>query len=272
MKKFDEKVSILLNDKVAKDIYKLEFVCPQISECAKAGQFVEVLVEANPVCMLRVPLCIADVDLDLHSITLYYAVVGESTKQLSQQNIGDGLKVLGPLGNGWQQVPQLENAKNAMIVCGGMGAAAVYLLAHELSKSAQSIDIVCGFATKNKIILKEEFENLALLYENPNIKLHICTDDGSFGFSGYNVVKMNELLQQKTYDSCFVCGPPIMTKIACKQALDHGAKCFASFEKLMACGLGVCLGCVLQTKNGLKRVCADGPVFDAEIIDWENFC
>ena len=191
-------------------------------------------------------------------------MLGEGTRQLSTLSIGERVDVLGPIGNGWS-MPQA--ASHALIVSGGLGAAPMNLLARELCTRGCTVDIVMGGPSSERLVCRERLAKSAL---ESGGKLLVSTDDGSEGLHGFCTQISDELLRQEgqDYDYICVCGPGPMERNAVKLPLELGIYTEASFEKLMACGIGACLSCIVETVDGRKRCCVDGPVFDVAKVVW----
>ena len=185
------------------------------------------------------------------SIEFLILLKGTGTKELISLESGDGIELLGPLGNNWP-VP----AENSKVLCvgGGVGVAPVAGFAITLPK--KSYDFVAAFKSGS----------YGLDYIFPE-KLTITTDDGSVGIKGM-VTAAIDSESVKKYDAVYACGPTPMLAAVQKICADAGVKCWLSMENRMACGVGACLGCTIHTKEGNKRCCKDGPVFDAEILDF----
>ncbi len=262
MQKYQLKASVLENEKVAEDTFCMTLMAPLIAEAAKAGQFINLCVDDNPCQFLRMPFCVFDIDLNLKTISICYQIVGDGTKQLSKLNIGDLVDIIGPLGNGWN-VP--DSAKRALLVCGGLGTAPMFLLAKDLLYKKVCFDICIGAASIDRMICKDKLEEMS---KKSGGKLYACTDDGSFGFHGFCTDPAKDLLNSNKYDYCAICGPYPMEKVATQLLLQHHVHTQVSLEKLMACGVGACLSCIVETKDGLKRCCSDGPVFSAKDLIW----
>ncbi len=199
---------------------------------------------------------------------LLYEVVGQATEILSHRKPGEHLDVIGPLGNGFNLTPNTYNL-TPILVAGGMGVAPLLFLAEKLVKSQvtshkpQAV-VLIGSKTKDQIICEKEFKDLG--YD-----VKIATDDGSRGFKG----KVTDLLRsflRTTNDerrtTIYACGPKPMLKEINRVSKKYNIPAQVSLEEHMACGIGVCLGCVVNTKEGFKRVCKEGPVFSGNEIIW----
>lgn len=189
------------------------------------------------------PLSISNINNK--EISFLYMLVGKGTRLFSKLISGDKIELLGPLGNGFNV--NKDDSKKIAIVAGGIGIAPMEYLAKELKGD---IDLYCGFATGSYYIdeMKEYVNNV-----------FISTDDGSVGFKGF----VTDMVKNE-YDIVYACGPNPMMNSLINRNLD--AKTYLSLEAKMACGIGACLGCAIETTNGIKRVCHDGPVFDSKEV------
>ena len=176
---------------------------------------------------------------------------GNGTKELVSLESGDGIELTGPLGNGW---PLPEKDAKVLCIGGGVGVAPVAGFAVTLPK--KSYDFAAAFKSGS----------YGLDYIFPK-KLMITTDDGSVGIKGMVTAAVN-LENIKDYDVVYACGPVPMLAAVQKICEEAGVKCWLSMENRMACGVGACLGCTIKTKEGNKRCCKDGPVFDSKILDF----
>ena len=261
--KLRESGPVLFNRQIAEGIYHLSVQAPRIAATSRPGQFVQVKVASEPpIQFLRMPFAVFDVDESAGSVDVCYQVVGEGTEQLSHVVIGDEVDFVGPIGNGWH-IP--GGTRRALLACGGVGAPALKLLADELAAKGAQVDVVIGAQTLKRLACTEQFEDSIRASDGA---LHVATDDGSAGVKGFVNAITDELLATRAYDYVAVCGPPLMERSVALPAIEHGVTCEVSMERLMACGVGACLGCVVETRGGLKRCCVDGPVFDASEVIW----
>ena len=235
------------NDLEARDTYRIVLRSDSLVTAA-SGQFVDL---ALPGYYLRRPISISDCRPD--AVVLYYKVVGEGTQVLSRMAPGAALELLLPLGNGFH--PE-KCASDALLVGGGLGAAPLYLLAKELLAQGKHATAVLGFNKADEICLADDLKALG-------IPVHIATMDGSVGTKGF--VTDAIAAAKPVFDRYYSCGPLPMLKAVCK-TLDAPGE--VSLEERMGCGAGFCYGCTIQTANGPRRVCADGPVFDKEEVLW----
>lgn len=240
---------ILANEEVATKIFRLTVDAPGLSEIARAGQFVQVKISDE--FTLRRPLGIAST---LSSrMKIFYRVVGRGTENLSTKRIGDRLNILGPLGNGFS-----PRDGKVLLVGGGMGLAPLLCAAEKFSA-----DVLMGGRNQSEVLFwQEEFKPHA-------DKIFITTDDGSYARKGFAIDLLPDILATGNYSAILTCGPEIMMRGIAKLAAEKNLPCEVSFEKRMACGLGACLSCSIDTANGRKKVCKDGPVFNAkEVFDY----
>ena len=242
-----EDVLIVKNDKIADGIYEMAL---ETSIKAIPGQFINIDVNrAN--LILRRPISISN--LDDNRLTIIYRVVGEGTDSLKEMQIGTEVNILAPLGNGYPIVSE----KKVLIVGCGMGVAPMYYLAKKLSAN-NNLTIILGFSNSKLAYLQNDFNDFG--------NVIITTDDGSIGFKGnvLQYIKENKL----DFDTIYACGPHVVLK---RLDLKYKGKKegYLSFEERMACGIGACYGCVIKTKEGFKRVCKEGPIFELGVIEYD---
>ena len=236
-------VKILSNEEVAEKIFRLTVDAPELAEISRAGQFVQVKISDE--FTLRRPLGIAST---LNGkVKIFYRAVGRGTETLSARRAGENLNILGALGNGFSTY----NGK-ILLVGGGMGLAPLLCAAEKFNS-----DVLIGGRTSSEVIFwQEEFR--------PHVeKIFITTDDGSYAKKGFVIDLLPEVLAAEDYSAILTCGPEIMMRGVAKFAAEKNIPCEVSFEKRMACGLGACLSCSIDTVDGRKKVCKDGPVFEA---------
>lgn len=230
--------------------------CPEIAREAKPGQFV--MVNCGEDCILPRPFSIHQVNDD--SIALFFAVWedGKGTNWLSRRLVSDMVELFGPLGNGFTIQ---TGSRNLLLVAGGMGIAPLYFLAQEALKKELSVTLLYGTAIENPY----PGDHLT-----SGIKLVTATEDGTVGHHGM----ITDLIPKyaEWADQIFACGPtPMYRDMADNyRQLLKDKPVQVSLEMRMGCGLGVCYGCTVKTKSGLKQVCKDGPVFDLEDILWDE--
>jgi len=212
------------------------------------------MVRCREECVLPRPFSIHQVNDG--SIALFFNVWedGKGTSWLSQRKIGDNIDLLGPLGNSYSVHPE---SRKLLLLAGGIGIVPLRFLADEAVKRGLSVTLLCGTPTAHRYP-----ENLL----PPEIELVTVTEDGSVGKKGL----ITDLLPDFAgwADQVFACGPIPMYKAMAQMPELKGKPVQISLEVRMGCGRGVCYGCTLKTKGGLKQVCMDGPVFDLDDIIW----
>lgn len=233
-----EKARIIENKKIAKDVYKMVLEAELASLC-RPGQFIEISV---PGYFLRRPISICEIEEE--SLTIIYKVVGAGTNVMSGMEAGERLDIFGPCGNGFPEVDE----PSLILFGGGVGVPPLYELAkHNKNKT---LYVVLGFNSMEDVFYADEFRALGA-------KVFIATMDGSCGTKG-TVLDAAETHGVRT-GLVMACGPLPMLR-ALDEAYDQG---YLSLEARMACGIGACMGCVVEMKDGsMKRVCKDGPVFE----------
>ena len=213
------------------------------------GQFYMLRVGPFPEPLLKRPLCFFRSG-DNGSIEFLYRIRGKGTRLLSEIRPGAEIDVLGPLG---RKYPRPPKGKTPLVVAGGTGLASVYPLIQSLNGKAV---VFYGSSCGEEILFKSELKEMSA-------ELHLATDDGTCGLKGTVLDLLGEY--GLTADHfVYTCGPEVMTSAVAAAVLEAGARGCASLEAYMACGVGACMGCVVMTTKGYKRVCREGPVFGLE--------
>lgn len=232
------------NTKLAAGTYRM-VLTGDTSAITRPGQFVDIRLEGR---FLRRPISVCSWTAD--SLTLIYKTVGAGTEQMSAMAPGTVLDVLTGLGNGFDVT---KAGARPLLVGGGAGAAPLYGLAQKLVEAGCRPAAVLGFNTAEEVFLTGPFEQLG-------VPTAVTTVDGSFGKQGFVT---DALPGDATY--LYACGPmPMLKALYSKTELDGQF----SFEARMGCGFGACMGCSMETKNGYKRICKDGPVFERGELLW----
>jgi len=238
---------IIENVSVCKGYYRCRIRLSKAMGKVDAGQFVMVRVPSSDV-FLRRPFSI--LDYGSRVVTILYKVVGKGTDALARASRDDRVMVLGPLGNGFH----LERKSRPVLVAGGIGVAGIYLLWQRLKGRA---DVFFGCSTRKEVVLLGDINRA-----NP----HISTLDGSRGFKGTVVELLASHLSHGKEDvAIYACGPQAMFASLKERLREKGLPCQVLVEERMACGMGLCFGCVTKTtddREPYKRVCMEGPVFD----------
>jgi dihydroorotate dehydrogenase electron transfer subunit len=246
---------IISNKEVMPGVYLIWLDCPPLTPEAKAGQFVMVRCGDGEKFQLRRPFSIHQIDGK--KLALLFNVVGRGTRWLSRCQAGDSLDLLGALGNGFSIAPE---TKKLLLVAGGIGVAPLVFLAQKAVEQGRSITLLLGAATTPQLYPESLLP--------PEVRLITATEDGSSGQKGMITNLLPDYINLA--DQLFACGPLPMYKAMAKMPELKGKPVQISLEVRMGCGLGVCYGCTVKTRNGLKQVCQDGPVFDLNDVLWDE--
>jgi len=263
---FQEKARVADKKLLPGGYFKLYLESRRICQCASAGQFVEIKASSHNEPLLRRPLGIHEIKNNIFSCLCQ--VVGKGTELLSRKKIGECLDVIGPLGRGFS-IDRRLSLEGSILVAGGIGVAPLLFLAKELKNREpdkhreDNLLVLIGAKTKTQILCEKEFKTLGC-------SVKIATDDGSRGYRGYLSSLLEEELDSiiKPRVNIYACGPMPMLKEVARIARKNDICAQVSLEAHMACGIGACLGCTIDTKEGYKRVCKEGPVFVAEKVIW----
>ena len=256
MAKYKERGAVISQEEIAADIYSLWIEEAQIAQEAVPGQFVSLYTE-NGSKLLPRPISICETQKENGRLRLVYRVTGPGTgtEEFSRLRAGDTIELMGPLGNGFP----LDIPKKAFLIGGGIGIPPMLELAKRLSCEKQ---IIAGY--RDELFLTGELSENGTLY--------IATEDGSAGTKGTVLDAIRE--QKLEADIIYACGPTPMLRALKAYAAEHNMECYLSLEEKMACGIGACLACVCQSKDvdahshvHNKRVCKDGPVFEASEVE-----
>jgi len=243
-------VKIIENKQVNKNFYKLSFKS-NISKEFSPGQFLTIDCGMS----LRRPFCIFNVEENI--IEILYKVVGEGTKFLSRKNKGDIINIFGPLGTGYNINEKHSKLLNVLIG-GGTGIAGLYFLAKELNRKYNASGIIFYGTKKN-----DEIINISFL-KNYGWEIKISTEDGSKGYRGKitEIFKNWLIKNNKSNIYVYAAGPNTMLKKIIEISKKNKIQLQVSLQQIITCGIGACRGCVIDTINGYKTVCHDGPVFN----------
>jgi dihydroorotate dehydrogenase electron transfer subunit len=222
--------------------------------------------QINP--LLRRPFSIHRLiskDGTIEALEVLYKVIGKCTKKLSMLVKGDIIDIIGPLGNGFITS---HNHNNIFIVAGGVGVAPMLFLASYLQKNADlsKCTVFLGGRTKHDMLCKNDFLKLGM-------KVLITTEDGSAGRKGLVTDILETSIKKNRPDIIYACGPPAMLKSIALISETYLIPCQISIETIMACGIGACLGCVVESKKTPEKylhACMDGPVFDTTMLNLKN--
>ena len=249
---FDESVEILENKKINAEYYKLVFASKRLSEKVKPGQFLN--IELDQGLLLRRPFSYYRVN-DIR-IEILYEILGRGTALLAEKIKGRTLRALGPLG---RPFTQKLTGKKRVLIAGGVGVPPLIFLAETVKDFPI---MLIGCKSKLEVLPKKELAKMKgeILYS---------TNDGSYGTKGFVTALLQKLLKKENPKSLFIqtCGPNAMMEAVMEIADKFGIDGEASIDERMACGVGACLGCVVETHEGFKTSCVEGPVFSfAELV------
>lgn len=239
---------IASNERIAAKTYRMVLE-GDTSDFTAPGQFANVAVEGR---FLRRPISVCDYSEGL--LTLLYDVVGDGTRQMSEMKPGTVLNLLTGLGNGFDTEVKTQRP---VLVGGGIGVAPLLNLAKALRRAGKEPEIVLGFNTSADVVLEKEFKDMGF-------RTVVTTADGSYGLKGF--VTDAPGWKEDAYDYFYACGPMPMLRALCGIPVIPGQ---LSLDERMACGFGVCMCCSLETRDGAKRICKDGPVFKKEELIWK---
>lgn len=256
---------VLKREEISEDVFKLTLSSSHISGKAKPGNFVHVKVnsDSDGSPLLRRPFSIHSVDRAGKRFEILLKVVGRGSAILSGKSPGEKLDLLGPIGNSFSHPPR---GKEPILVAGGMGIAPLWFLYNRLARrlSSGNMTVFLGAKSKNELLYAEKLKDTGA-------KLILSTDDGSVGRKGLVTGVFFREIKRRGRDAkrlaVYSCGPHRMLERMSQIAKNLDLWCQVSLETHMACGVGACWGCVVKGKGGeYKRVCVDGPVFDAREV------
>lgn len=251
------KFTITEKKTLAKGIFDITVLCPEIAEVAVSGQFVQAAAQGF---FLRRPISICGIDKNNGTIRLVFEVRGHGTDKLSELNKGDNIDLIAPLGKGFT----INKDKKAICIGGGIGTPPMLSVASEYGENAT---VISGFRNAAAVILQEDFKAVGS-------KTMLCTDDGSAGIHGFVTDALSKALEAEKPDIVYACGPMIMLKNIAKICEENNINCEVSLEQRMACGVGACLVCACRTvKSGkeiMTHVCKDGPVFNSKEVVFDD--
>ena len=236
----------------------MEVEAPMVAKKAEPGQFIILRTHENGE---RIPLTVADYDREKGTITIIFQIVGATTKRLNMLNEGEYIHdFVGPLG----KPTHTDGLKKVAVVGGGVGCAIAYPVAKKLHSLGCEVHAICGFRSKDLVILENEFKNASS-------KFVLMSDDGTVGKKGLVTDALKELIESgEQYDEVITIGPLIMMKFVCALTKEYGIKTVASMNPIMIDGTGMCGGCRLTVGGKMVFACVDGPEFDGHEIDFDE--
>ena len=248
---------IVKKEQFSEKVFKLVVEAPLIAKSRKAGHFVIVRVGEKGE---RMPLTIAESDIEAGTITLVVQKVGYSSTKLCNLNEGDYITdVVGPLG----QATHIENFGTVVCAGGGVGVAPMLPIIQALKAAGNRVISVLAGRTKELIILEDEVRK-------HSDEVIIMTDDGSYGQKGVVTVGIEQVIQREKVDKCFAIGPAIMMKFCCLLTKKYNVPTDVSLNTIMVDGTGMCGACRITVGGKTKFVCVDGPEFDGHEVDFDE--
>ena len=247
--------SVIANSEIMPRVHLIWLESPQIVSDTKPGQFF--MVRCGEDTLLRRPLSVHQ--LDSNNLAFLFSVEGKGTHWLSKRQVGNRIDLFGPLGNGYSIHP---DSQNLLLLAGGVGIAPLRFLADEAIEQGKTVTLLMGTQTSGH------------LYPESLLPLGIAsakaTEDGTVGYRGMITDLLSDYIDWA--DQVFACGPfPMYHAMVDKYwKFLNNKPVQVSLEVRMGCGFGVCYGCTVKTRNGLKQVCRNGPVFDLDEILWNE--
>ncbi len=268
-----ETANVISNHGLAGEYRVLVLNSPRIARKIGPGQFVHLRVPRLPDAVLRRPFSVFNTRAG--ALSLLYKCVGKGTRAMAQLRPGAAVSILGPLGNGF---PAIRRNSRPVLVAGGYGMAALYLLARLAPVAG---DVFVGGAGARDILCAADFRKIGW-------KVHVATENGALGTKGLVTASLDAWLQDQPASpglTLFACGPMGMLQAVAERALAGGWKAWLALDRHMGCGLGACLACVQKIRRPAAagaparagqdgewqwaRVCTEGPVFECREIIWE---
>ena len=241
---------------LSENVVRMVLEAPEIAKKRKAGQFVVIMTDEKGE---RIPLTIADSDVEKGTITIIFQIVGKTTTCLAALNAGDNISgVQGPLGN----PTEIDNFGTVVCVGGGVGVGVVYPIAVSLRKAGNRVVSIIGARNRDLLILKDEMKNTS-------DELIVTTDDGSYGFHGFVSGALQDMIDSdEKIDRIFAIGPVPMMQAICDVTRPYKIKTIVSLNPIMVDATGMCGACRVSVKGETKFACVDGPEFDGHEVDF----
>ena len=248
---------VIDNQQIMPSTYVLSLAAGSAAHTAVPGQFLHIRCQDNDAPLLRRPMSIFRTDGD--TIQLMIRDVGEGSHLLTSRQPGDELDCLGPLGHGFHLDP---NASNLLMVGGGYGVAPLVGLSERAIAHGANVALAVGAASAPFIFPATMLP--------PEVEYLVATDDGSAGYCGVVTELVSERLGWA--DTIYACGPLPMMAALSRILVNAGSRkpAYVAMEEHMGCGMGVCLGCAIETRRGSLRVCTEGPVFRIQDVVWRD--
>jgi NAD(P)H-flavin reductase len=249
--------TIIENVMISANVGRMTVEAPYVAEKRKAGQFIILRIDEYGE---RIPLTIGDADASRGTITLFYQVVGKSTRHMSTLKAGESIKdIAGPLGH------PTEIKKYGTVACigGGIGVAPLYPIVSAMKKAGNRVVVIIGARTSELLILEKELGQVA-------DELTACTDDGSYGKKAFVTEALSEVLSREKIDLTGAIGPVPMMRAVSKLTEKQAIPTMVSLNSIMIDGTGMCGGCRVTVDGERKFTCVDGPEFDGHKVDFDE--
>ncbi|MGB9788334.1 MAG: sulfide/dihydroorotate dehydrogenase-like FAD/NAD-binding protein [Dictyoglomus turgidum] len=248
---------IIVKKELAPNVKLIEVKAPLIARKALPGQFVILRVYEKGE---RIPLTIAEKNIETESITMVFQEVGKTTKLLGKLRVGDKISdIVGPLGN----PSEIERFGVVIGVGGGVGIAALYPILKGLKEKGNYVISIIGGRSANYVIFREEIEKIS-------DEIYVTTDDGSLGRKGLVTDVLKEILEKRKIDRIWAVGPTIMMKVVSDLTKAYHVPTIVSLNPIMVDGTGMCGGCRVTVGGKIRFTCVDGPEFDGHLVDFDE--
>ena len=248
---------IIAKEHFSEKVVKLVVEAPLIAKSRRAGHFVIVRVGEKGE---RLPLTIAEADIEKGTITLVVQAIGKSSSKLCALNPGDYITdVVGPLG----QATHVEKLGTVVCCGGGVGVAPLLPIVEAFKKAGNRVITVLAARTKELVILEEQMKK----YSDEVI---VMTDDGSYGRKGLVTQGVEDVINREKVDLCVTIGPAVMMKFVSLLTQKYNVPTMASLNTIMVDGTDMCGACRITVGGKTKFVCIDGPEFDAHQVDFDE--
>ena len=245
------------NDLIQPTLGRMIVEAEYVARHRKAGQFIILRIDEYGE---RIPLTIADADSEKGTITLYYQIVGTTTRKLSMLKAGESLQdIAGPLGH------HTDVKKYGTVVCigGGIGIAPLYPISRAMKEAGNRVVNIIGARSKDILILEDELTAVG-------DETVVCTDDGSYGKKAFVTEALKEIMERETVNCVVAIGPVPMMKAVSEMTRKDNILTFVSLNSIMVDGTGMCGGCRVTVNNEVKFTCVDGPEFNGHEVDFDE--
>jgi len=250
---------VVSNEIIAPSIHRIEVRAPRIAAARRPGQFVIVRCGEGGE---RIPLTIADADVEAGTITLIIQSIGAGTEELAKIQPPDGIRdVAGPLG----MATEIENRGKVVCVGGGVGTAVLFPLAKALADAGNEVTTIIGGRSAEFVILRDELAEFC-------DEVIVTTEDGSLGTQGFVTVPLGEIIEDsdRRPEAVYAIGPVPMMAAITEQTRPAKIHTIVSLNPIMVDGTGMCGGCRVTVDGEVKFACVDGPEFDGHLVDFRE--